>query len=330
MPDLQPDFRWGLLGASRVAAKWLMPAVRAEPGHRAVLVGARDGARAASYAAAHGIARGVEGYTRVIEDPEVDAIYIGLTNDAHLPWTLRAIAAGRPVLCEKPLVLDAAEVAKIIAAQARAGMPVLEAFAYRYHPQIARLRDILAAGRLGDLVSLEAAIGMTLPREDARCWSPELGGGALLDIGCYAVNLIRLAAGREPLRAAAVARTVGGVDATLSGLLDFGDGLAATVTCSFTAARGQSFVARGSRGVARLAIPYSGGGRTVGIELDGETEPFPPCDPAQPMIADFAAAVRDGRAPRFTLADALGQARTLDALRDAARTGAIVAVARDG
>ncbi|HEX3347536.1 MAG TPA: Gfo/Idh/MocA family oxidoreductase [Acetobacteraceae bacterium] len=319
-------FRWGLLGASRVAAKWLLPAVHAEPGHVAAAIGARDGRRAGAYAAEQGIARAVEGYEPVLADPEIDAVYVGLTNDAHVNWTVRALEAGKHVLCEKPLALNAAEVERMIAAEARSGCRVLEAFAYRFHPQIDRLLVIIASGRLGRLVWLESSVGAQLPAEDQRCWSPTLGGGALLDLGCYAVNLARLAAGREPVRVAAVADMQRGVDATLTGLLDFGDGLSASVACSFVAAREQQFVARGTDGIARLRIPFSGKGREVAIELDGETERFPPCDPAQPMIAHFAAAARGEQPLRWPLAEALAQARTLDALFGAASSGTAMPV----
>jgi predicted dehydrogenase len=311
------DLRWGLLGASRVARRWLMPALRDEPGHVAVAVAARDGARARAYAAEFGLERAYEGYARLIDDPQIDVVYIGLPNDQHLPWTLRALEAGKHVLCEKPLAMDAGEVEQMLQAEARCGRVVLEGLAYRFHPQIDRLRQVIADGGLGRLVSLQVAFSFTMPPEDFR-WTPALGGGALYDIGCYAVNIMRLAAGREARRVKAVAEMRGGVDASIAATLDFGEGLSGNLACSFVGARHQSFLAIGSTGVARLRLPFSALGQRAVLELNGSEEEFPPCDPARAMIADLAGAIHGGSL-RWPLTDSLAQARTLDALRASAQ-----------
>ncbi len=206
--------RWGFLGASRIGRRALGPAVQAA-GHVLHAVAARDLPRARAFADAFSAPRAYGDYAALIDDPEVDAVYIALTNDVHLPWTLRALAAGKHVLCEKPLAMNAAEVAQMVAAEQASGCRVLEAFAYRFNLPVLRLQDVVRSGVLGEVVSAHVSFGATMPDEDFR-WIAPLGGGALYDVGCYCVDLLRLVTGDEPARVTAFQKTRDGVDGEAS------------------------------------------------------------------------------------------------------------------
>lgn len=227
------SLRWGFLGASRIG-NVLAPAMRAA-GHRMVGVAARDPERAAAYARKHGFVRAHATYEALLDDPEIDAVYNALPNDLHFPWSARALQAGKHVLCEKPFMLNADEVRRIMDVQRGTGKVVMEAFMHRHHPQYARALSAVEQGELGDLRTANAFYRFRMTNPDDYRWNPGQGGGALYDVGCYCVSALRLLLGREPRRVSAALHDVGGVDATLVGWLDFGGGFTAHLDCSVEA-----------------------------------------------------------------------------------------------
>jgi predicted dehydrogenase len=189
--------RVGTLGAARITPAALIKPARQVPEVAVTAVAARDPARARQFAGRHGIATVHDSYQALIDDPDVDAVYNPLPNSLHAPWTLRAIAAGKHVLCEKPFTANEAEAAEVAAAAASAGLVVMEAFHYRYHPLARRLQEI-AAGELGELRHVEASVCFPLPRFSDIRYQFGLAGGATMDAGCYAINCIRLLGPGEP------------------------------------------------------------------------------------------------------------------------------------
>ena len=316
--------KWGLLGASRILQRALLPAMRAA-GHEAVFLGARDPARAAARAADLGIPAGGS-YDALLAAPGVAAVYISVTNDAHLPWTLRALRSGKHVLCEKPLTLDAAEAALVRAAEAETGRRVMEAFVYGFHPQIADALQAVRSGAVGDVLAIDALFAGPLRDPADFRWQARLGGGALLDLGTYCVSLIRDIAERPPLRVAAFAGMRGDVEASLHGLLDFGHAKA-RFACTFDGERAQSCRIVGSAGVIEIDTPFSSRDRALVTRVNGVVRDWAPCDPYRAMVAHFAGAVTTGEPLRHDSAEALGQAQVLDALLLAARQGRVVTMA---
>jgi predicted dehydrogenase len=302
--------RFGFLGASRIGRRALAPAVLAA-GHEVVAVGARDLPRAEAFAAEFGIARAYGDYAAVVADPAVEAVYIALTNEQHLPWTVAALRAGKHVLCEKPLALTAAEVAEMIRVAGETGGVVMEAFCHIFHPQFDRLRSLLAAGAVGRVLAMQASFVGMMEEEDFR-WHAGMGGGALYDMGTYCVSLLRLLGG-EVVGCSALRRARRGVDATLAGTLDLAGGAVGQFVCSFEGALQQHLLIRGSKGEIRLDWPISTKGRETTIWLDGVAERFAAIDPYVPMVADFVAGCGGG-AMRFGLGESLAQARALDGL----------------
>ncbi len=189
--------RIGILGAARIAPHALIAPARHVAGVRVESIAARDGARAAAFAAKHAIPRWSTDYEALVEDPALDALYIPLPNGLHHGWTLRALAAGKHVLCEKPLAANAAQAQAMAEAAASSGFVLMEAFHNRYHPLLQRVGDIVCSGELGDVTHVEAIFRTpTLRREDIR-FEYGLGGGATMDMGCYMINLLRLVLGDE-------------------------------------------------------------------------------------------------------------------------------------
>ncbi|MDT5081732.1 MAG: hypothetical protein QOJ80_6369 [Mycobacterium sp.] len=182
--------RIGVLGASRIAESAIVgPA--AELGHRLVAVAARSRPRAELFAEKYGVERVLDGYQDVIEDPEVDVIYNPLANSLHAPWNLAAIAAGKPVLSEKPFARDQSEARRVAEAADEAGVTVLEGFHYFFHPVTRRAFELASDGTIGDVTHVEVRMAMPTPADDDPRWSYELAGGALMDLGCYGIHVMR-------------------------------------------------------------------------------------------------------------------------------------------
>jgi predicted dehydrogenase len=182
--------RIGVLGASRIAESAIVgPA--AELGHRLVTVAARDRSRADSFADKYGVERVVASYQDVIDDPEVDVVYNPLANSLHAPWNLAAIAAGKPVLSEKPFARDQSEAQRVADAAEAAGVTVLEGFHYFFHPVTQRAFELAVDGALGEITHVEVRMAMPAPADGDPRWSLEMAGGALMDLGCYGLHIMR-------------------------------------------------------------------------------------------------------------------------------------------
>ncbi len=182
--------RIGVLGASRIAEKAIVGPAQ-ELGHRLVAVAARDPRRAAAFAEKFGVERTVGSYAEVIDDPEVDVVYNPLANGLHAPWNLAAVAAGKPVLSEKPFARNRSEAATVAQAAEAAGVTVLEGFHYFFHPVTQRAFTLAAGGEIGRLTRVEVRMAMPRPDDDDPRWSLELAGGALMDLGCYGMHVLR-------------------------------------------------------------------------------------------------------------------------------------------
>jgi predicted dehydrogenase len=199
--------RVGTLGAASITPAALIRPARRVPEVAVTAIAARDPERARQFAGKHGIPVTHDSYDDLIGDPGIDAVYNPLPNSLHAPWTLRAIAAGKHVLCEKPFAANEAEAAEVAAAAKSAGLVVMEAFHYRYHPLARRMQDAVA--ELGSLRHVEASLGFPLPRFSDIRFQYDLAGGATMDAGCYPINCIRMLGQAEPIVASAQAKLHG-------------------------------------------------------------------------------------------------------------------------
>ncbi|GAB7110115.1 Gfo/Idh/MocA family oxidoreductase [Streptomyces phaeofaciens JCM 4814] len=304
--------RIGLLGAAAIAPSALIKPAGRTPRVAVTAVAARDRARAESFARKHGVPVVHAGYDALLADPQVDAVYIPLPNGLHAEWTLKALEAGKHVLCEKPLTANRAEAERVAdaadAAHARGGPVVMEAFHYRHHALAARMREIVDSGELGELRHVEAEVCFPLPRLHDIRYDYALAGGAAMDAGCYAVHVARLLGGGTPSVSTATALPLGRdprVDRAMSAELTFPGGATGRVRASLWSRRVLSIRARavgtaGDMDVLNFVMPQLYHRLTVrGPRGDGrrtvrrERLPRQPSSYARQLSA-FAAAVLDG------------------------------------
>jgi predicted dehydrogenase len=286
-----------VLGAAWIAGAAVLPAIAASSNGRLVAIAARDAERARKMASPYPDLRVLETYESVLADPTVDAVYVPLVNSAHKEWTLRALDAGKHVLCEKPLAMNAPEAELMAAAAQSSGRLLMEAFMYRFHPRVASL----VAG-LRDTLYVEASFGFGLDDPSNYRLKNELGGGALLDVGCYVVSVARWILG-EPSHVLARSRFSGGVDMTTSALLQFERGETAALWASFESPEEQGLTVVMRDGVQRLERPFT--------SRDD-------ADPYQLMVESFASSVIDGRPAAIPLSESIANMKVLDRIRAAA------------
>ena len=318
--------RWGILSTATIGRTKVIPGIAGASNCEVVAIGSRDLGAAKAVAAAHAIPRAHGSYEALLADPDVDAVYIPLPNHLHAPWTIAAAEAGKHVLCEKPLALTATEAETMIDAADRAGVALMEAFMYRHHPSWVAVREIVASGRIGELVTVQSWFSYFNDDPANIRNILDTGGGALYDIGCYCVNLSRMLFDAEPDRVSgAMARDpAGGTDTVVTGILEFGDRFG-TFTASTRAEDDQRVHVYGTKGRISIEIPFNippdrptriqvaaGGDPPVAPEV--ETLTFDAADPYTAEAERFAEAVLAGRPVPVPPADAVANLRVIDAL----------------
>jgi D-xylose 1-dehydrogenase (NADP+, D-xylono-1,5-lactone-forming) len=312
--------RLGILGTGLILDRFLPGAARSAA-IEVVAIGSRDAVRARDAAARRGIARAFGSYEALLADRDVDAVYICLPNSMHHEWTMRSLGAGKHVICEKPYSTRPAEVEEAHDRATAAALVLTEGFMWRHGPHATRFEEELP--RIGELRTIRSTFSFQIRSDDDIRLSSELAGGSLMDVGTYCVSASRLLAGREPQAAVGIAwPAVSGVDERFSGILDFGDGLTATLTSGFRSQH-SSIEAIGSDGSLSLDDPFAGRATWL-VGSDGFRAEIPQVNPYELELDDFAAAIRGERRPRLGKADMLGQARALAALYESAATGKLV------
>ncbi len=317
-----PPLRWGVLGAAWIAERAVLPAIRAEGG-AIVALASRDRDRAQALARRFQVARVGDGYQDVLDVPGLDAVYIPLPNSLHARWTIAAAARGLHVLCEKPLADHPDAGRRMVEACAAAPVALAEAVMYRYHPRMEAVERCCRDGELGELRHVAAHFSFPLAPGPNIRWDARLGGGALLDVGGYAVGAARWLLGADPVRVAAVVRRQGSVDVQAAAVLDFATGATASVAVSFQAAEHQRLTVVGTRASLTVPRPFTawvGEALPLELERDGATTliPTPAADPYRAMVRAFTLAVRTGAPLRTPGADGVRTLEVLQACRDAA------------
>ncbi len=317
--------RWGILGAANIARKAVIPAIQLSNNGRVVAIASRSRERAEQIAQAMEIPNVFDDYAALLHSPGVDAVYIPLPNSEHYRWTIAAVMAGKHVLCEKPLAMNASEAEEMAAAAARARVVLAEAFMYRHHPLVEHVLALLHGGLIGELAMIRSNFSFYLQGEDNIRLVKELGGGALMDVGCYPVSLARLVTGAEPVAFAALASYApSGIDESFAGALRFGDGVLAQFDVSFKASGGSSYELIGTTGklVVRQGFkPAADEEGEILLHQQGEFSRIftEAADQYCLMVEDFAAAVFGERLPRYPVQDAIANMRVIDALRETAQ-----------
>jgi predicted dehydrogenase len=317
--------RWGILSTANINRLVLAGAAASAQAEIAA-VASRDLLRAAAYARDQGIPRAYGSYEELLADPSLEAIYNSLPNSLHVEWAMRAVQAGKHVLCEKPLSRHPEQVDELFDAAERAGRLCMEAFMWRHNPQTKRLAALVADGAIGQLRFVRAAFSFPLTDPaDVRLRS-DLDGGALMDVGCYCVSACRLLAG-EPVRVSAQQVVApSGVDVRFTGSLAFDGPVLASFDCAMDLPDRSELEAIGSEGTIRVQDPWHC--RQPGLRLERgsgvEVIEVVREDSYRLELENLGAAIRGEATPLLGRADAVGQARTIEALYRAAATGAIV------
>jgi xylose dehydrogenase (NAD/NADP) len=322
--------RWGILSTADINDK-VLAGLQGSPAVDVIAVGSRDAGRAQEFASRHSIPRAHGSYEELLADADVEAVYIPLPNGLHVEWTLAALAAGKHVLCEKPMSLHADEVERCFDAAEQAGLVLSEGFMWRHHPQAERLVSLVHEGVIGELRLIRAAFSFPLDRFPDVRWDAELEGGSLSDVGCYCVSGSRLLAGAEPERVTGeCVMAESGVDSRFAGTLRFPGDLLAVFDCGFDIAARDELEAIGSSGSLFLDDPWHSVEPKIELRgADGSLEliEVERANPYRLELEDVSTAIRGGREPRLGRADAVGQARALEALLRSASEGRPVAVA---
>jgi predicted dehydrogenase len=324
--------KWGVIGVAKIATEKVIPAMQRGEVSEIAAIASRDLRRAQAAADELGIPRAYGSYEGLLADPEIEAIYNPLPNEEHVPWTLNALAAGKHVLCEKPVALDAEEARQLIDARNRAGKLVTEAFMVRFHPQWRRARELARDGTIGEAQAIQTFFTYRLLDPDNVRNRPP-GGGGLYDIGCYAILTARFIFGAEPTR---VVATVDWdpkfkTDRLASALLEFPGGRQLAFTIGTQSSAHQRVTIMGDKGRIEVMIPFNapperpaeiaidtgadliGGGRRV--------EQFPVCDQYTLQGDAFSRAIVGGSPLEFPIEDAVANMAVIDALFRSAKSG---------
>jgi predicted dehydrogenase len=323
--------RWGILSTANIGLKRFIPGAQASDNGVVAAIASRDGARARDTAARLGIPRAYASYEELLADPEIDAIYNPLPNSLHAEWTAKAAAAGKPVLCEKPLAVDSAQALGMIETCRAHGVLLMEAFMYRFHPQHARVRELIDAGAIGELRAVRTAFTFMLepfPPQNVRL-KADLAGGALMDVGCYTVNAARMLFGEEPRWASAQwdFREAFGVEVTLAGVLGFSDNRMATFDCGFRASGQGYYLAAGTTGQIEVPNAFVPPANELSLYVSDAAgrreERIPGVDQYRLEAEEFADALLARRPLRIPPSDAVGTLRAIEALHRSARAGGL-------
>jgi len=318
--------RWGILSTAKIGREQVIPALKNSELTVVVAIASRDRQQAQNAAAEFGIAKAYGSYESLLADPEIDAIYNPLPNHLHAPLTIKALEAGKHVLCEKPIALNAEEARQIEVAQKKSGKLVAEAFMVRFHPQWQRAREIARSGQLGDVRAIHTFFSYHLTDPDNIRNQAEIGGGGLYDVGCYAVATARYIFGEDPERVIGLfdrdpaMRT----DRLASGLAEFPGGRHLAFTCATQLVPTQQVQIVGTKRRLEIQVPFNPGReQPTRIVLDdgqdligggAKMEEFSPADQYQRQGEAFSRTILEGGSLEFPMADAIMNMRVLDAL----------------
>ena len=331
----EPKIRWGILGCARITRRGLVPGIRASRTGTLGALASRNLDTARAWADEFGVPRVHSSYQQLLDDPEIDAVYIPLPNELHLPWVHAAADAGKHVLCEKPLALDVRQAEAMVEHGRRRGVLLMEAFMWRHQPRTREILRRVRDGAIGELRLIRSSFSFPIEPGDWRL-DPSRGGGALWDVGCYGVSTARLFAGCEPERCHAAAHFgPTGVDLTLTALLQFPGGLLASIDCSFEQPFRCRYELVGTRGVIDVpdaylppAVKPSAVLGSTGNAPDSAAGPdrvqtleFEPTDQYAAMVDAFGRSVAAGQL-EDPAEDGLAQMIVLDRLIIRARSAA--------
>jgi predicted dehydrogenase len=337
MSTSDKKIRWGVLGYARIARESVIPAIQRSSNSVFHAIASRETAKLDECRKKFSVPKAYPTYDALLSDPEIDAVYIPVPNSLHREWTIRAAEHGKHVLCEKPIGLNAAECREMIAACAKHGVTFMEAFMYRYSDCTRKVIAVLRSGALGEIKYIYSAFRFLLNRPNDVRLRPELGGGSLYDVGCYPLNFtgmivdeiarIQAVATSGPVAQAPMPESIsvqcvktGGVDVLFSALLKYPSGLIASINSGFNAHRQIESQIVGTKGVLNVPNPFLEEAGLLTLTIDGQKDEMIPVERSDRYrleIEDFADAIKNKRAPFFSLSETLRNMELMDRLHAA-------------
>ncbi len=328
---MQP-VNWGVISTALIGTEKVIPAMQKSRHCRIQAIASRDLALAQRWATALGIPKAYGSYEELLADPEIEAVYNPLPNHLHVPWSIKAAEAGKHVLCEKPIALDAEEAGQLVAARNRTGKLITEAFMVRRHPQWLRARELVRQGKIGELRAVQGFFSYFLTDPKNVRNMADIGGGGIYDIGCYPIVTSRFLFGAEPTRVVGLIEydPVLKIDRLASAILDYPEGQA-SFTCATQLVPYQRMQIFGTSGRIEVEIPFNAppdkpchifvdDGSALG-DASAREESFPVCDQYTIQGDLLSEAIRSGKPPEFPLEDAVRNMRVIDALFRSAKAG---------
>lgn len=323
---MQRKIRWGVLSTSNIGRVAVIPAIQQSTNGELVAVASRDPQKASAFTAKLGIPANFGSYEALLSSKDVDAVYVPLPNSLHREWTIKAAEAKKHVLCEKPLAMNAAECKDMDDAARRNQVKLMEAFMYRFHPQTQKVLDLVRSGAIGDLRLIHSAFTFRVTNPGNIRLQPQLGGGSLMDVGSYCVNISRTIAGQEPVEVQAYANwSSTGVDDQMLCNLRFPNGLLAQFDCSLILNRREFYQLVGTEGTIDVPVAFLPDTDQTTVRLQkGANETLhqiPGVDEYRLMVEHFANCILNDEPPRYPPAEAAANMRVIDALYRSARHG---------
>ncbi|MDZ4821302.1 MAG: Gfo/Idh/MocA family oxidoreductase [Planctomycetota bacterium] len=292
--------RFGILGCARISRRGLIPGIQNSQKAKLTAIASRDRSTAQQWAAEFSIPRAHGSYEELLADPTVDAVYIPLPNEMHLPYVDAAAKAGKHILCEKPLALNEEEAQRMVEVASNFGVQLMEAFMWRHHPRVTKARELLAAGRIGELRLVKMDFSFQLNPSDWRA-DPKRGGGALFDLGCYGINAARLFSGMEPIESRGwTVFSKSGVDMTSGIQIRFPNNVQALIDCSFECPDRNRIEIVGTGGSIELrngVLPQEGDGLILTTSTGSETIFVQHADQYAEQVNAFCTAIQTGKLP---------------------------------
>lgn len=321
---VERKMHWGILSTANIGRAAVIPAIKSSKNGEVIAVASRELQKGVEFATSMGIPKSYGSYEALLDDPDIDAVYIPLPNSLHYEWTIKAARAGKHILCEKPLALSAVQCREMDAAAKESGVLLMEAFMYRFHPRTERVIEKVRTDALGPLQMIQSSFTFKLTRPDNIRLRPDLGGGALMDVGSYCVNISRTLAGEEPeaVQATAIWASTG-VDDRLAGTLLFAKGIMAQFDCALNMARRESIIAAGTNGYYYVPAAFLPGKEDILLyefrDHKKISHQFSGCNEYQLMVEHFTECVLTRKEPRYSAMEAAANMRVIEKLYQSAR-----------
>lgn len=313
--DLQ-QVKWGVLGYARIAKQSVMPAILQSANSQLYAVASGDEAKRQECQELFHYPKIYADYAALLDDPEVQAVYIPLPNSLHKEWAIRAMQKGKHVLCEKPLALNAAESMEMVRVAQEQNVLLMEAFMYRYTDRVRKVNEVLASGEIGDVKYIQSTFRFLLNRPNTIKVKPELGGGSLYDVGCYPLNFVQMITQQLPESCASQSFAEHGVDMIFSAVLKYPNGIIASINSGFNAFNQMNSEIIGTKGRIDIPDTFSGEAGAIFVTTAEGSRPIEVAESDRYTleVTDFADAILNARQPLFSLEESVRNMQALDML----------------